>query len=294
VLPSTFDGDLAVGLDRGLDPSDVAGGRYGADMGDRLVSLAAGTVLDIGPADAVEVAAAAGWPAVGLWFDPTTWTDATTLEVRRRLDATGIVALDIEPIILGRGGDGDGGERLLDAAAELGVPFVLMASGGADDDRVTARLTELAAYAGANGPGVRIVLEFLPIFSVSSLAQAVAIVERVDRPEVAVLVDTLHLARSGGAPSDLASVDARLLPYLQLADAVAAAPADLAGLRDEALYGRLLPGEGVLPLGDVLRAVPEVPVSVELRSSALMAAFPDPTERASAVLAATRSVVGSV
>jgi sugar phosphate isomerase/epimerase len=295
VPTSTFDGDLAVGLAHDLDPSDVGGSRYGAAMGDRLVSLAAGTVLDIGPADAVEVAAAAGWPAVGLWFDPTTWTDATTLEVRRRLDATGIVALDIEPIIPGRGGDGsDGGERLLDAAATLGVPFVLMASGGADDDRVTARLTELAAYAAANAPGVRIVLEFLPIFSVSSLGQAVGIVERVDRPEVAVLVDTLHLARSGGVPADLATVDPRLLPYLQLADASASAPADLAGLRDEALYGRLLPGEGVLPLGDVLRAVPEVPVSVELRSSALMSAFPDPTERASAVLAATRSVVGSV
>jgi sugar phosphate isomerase/epimerase len=258
-------------------------------MGDRLVSLAAGTVLDVGPADAVEVAAAAGWPAVGLWFDPTTWTDATTLEVGRRLDATGIVALDIEPIILGRGDDG--GERLLDAAAALGVPFVLMASGGADDDRVTARLTDLAAYAAANAPGVRIALEFLPIFSVSSLGQAVAIAERVGRPEVAVLVDTLHLARSGGSPVDLASVDARLLPYLQLADAPALVPSDLAGLRDEALHGRLLPGEGVLPLHDVLRAVPEVPVSVELRSSALMAAFPDPTERASAVLAATRSVL---
>ena len=258
-------------------------------MGDRLVSLAAGTVLDVGPADAVGVAAAAGWPAVGLWFDPATWTDATTREVRARLDATGVIALDIEPIILGRGDDG--GERLLDAAAALGVPFVLMASGGADDDRVTARLGELADHAEANAPGVRIALEFLPIFSVSSLGQAVAIAERVGRPEVAVLVDTLHLARSGGAPTDLAAVDPRLLPYLQLADATASAPTDLAGLRDEALHGRLLPGEGVLPLHDVLRAVPDVPVSVELRSSALMAAFPDPTERASAVLAATRSVL---
>ncbi len=258
-------------------------------MGDRLVSLAAGTVLDVGPADAVGVAAAAGWPAVGLWFDPATWTDATTREVHGRLDATGVVALDIEPIILGRGSDG--GERLLDAAAALGVPFVLMASGGADDDRVIARLAELADHAEANAPGVRIVLEFLPIFSVSSLGQAVAIAERVGRPEVAVLVDTLHLARSGGSPADLATVDARLLPYLQLADATASTPADLAGLRDEALHGRLLPGEGVLPLNDVLRAVPDVAVSVELRSSALMSAFPDPTERASAVLAATRSVL---
>lgn len=259
--------------------------------GERLVSLAAGTVLDVGPAEAVDVAAAAGWPAVGLWFDPATWTDATTTAVRSRLDATGVVALDIEPVILGRGDDG--GERLVDAAAALDVPFVLMASGGADDDRVVQRLGELCAHAAANAPGVRIVLEFLPIFSVPSLARASTLVERVGSDVAGVLIDTLHLARSGGSVADLAGVAPERLPYLQLADAVAEAPSDLAGLRDEALHGRLLPGEGVLPLVDVLRAVPGVPVSVELRSAALMASAPDPVDRARRVLDATRRVIAA-
>jgi sugar phosphate isomerase/epimerase len=268
-------------------------------MDDRLLSLAAGTVLDVGPADAVGVAAAAGWPAVGLWFDPSTWTDAVTQDVRRRLDDTGIVALDIEPVILGRrdggdGGDGDdGGERLVDAAAALDVSFVLMASGGADVQRVVNRLGRLCAYAAANAPGVRIVLEFLPIFSIATLQQALDVITAVDRPEAGVLVDSLHLARSGGSPDDLRGVDPTLLPYLQLADAGASSPADLAGLRDEALHGRLLPGDGVLPLRSVLDAVPRVPVSVELRSRELMAAHPDPVERAKAVLAATRRVVSA-
>ena len=48
----------------------------------------------------------------------------------------------------------------------------------------------------------------------------------------------------------------RLLPYLQVADAPADTPGDRASLRDEALHGRLLPGEGVLPLDAVLAAVP--------------------------------------
>ncbi len=260
------------------------------DPGGRLLSLAAGTVLDVGPAAAVDVAARAGWPAVGLWFDQATWTDATTRAVRSRLDATGVRALDIEPVILGRGDDG--GERLVDAAAALGVPFVLMASGGADHDRVASRLDALCRYAEAAAPGVRIVVEFLPIFSVRSLDEAVAIVRRVGRPEAAVLVDTLHLSRSGGVPADLADV-AAMLPYLQLADAGPVAPTGLDGLRDEALHGRLLPGDGVLPLVEVLSAVPDVPVSVELRSTELVARHPDPVERAAAVLAATRRVVAS-
>jgi len=66
---------------------------------DRLLSLAAGVCPETGPADFVEACAAAGWAACGLWFDAATWTDATTSEVRRRLDDTGLIALDMEPIL---------------------------------------------------------------------------------------------------------------------------------------------------------------------------------------------------
>ena len=66
---------------------------------------------------AVDVAAATGWDAVGIWFDPASWTSATTIAVRRRLDASGITALDIEPVILGR--DHDPGDALVDVAGGL-------------------------------------------------------------------------------------------------------------------------------------------------------------------------------
>ena len=46
----------------------------GPSASGRLLSLAAGTVLDVDPAAAVEVAAEAGFGGVGLWFDPATWT----------------------------------------------------------------------------------------------------------------------------------------------------------------------------------------------------------------------------
>jgi sugar phosphate isomerase/epimerase len=265
-------------------------------MTDRLVSLAAGTVLDVDPVEAVSVAATAGWPAVGLWFDPRTWTEATTREVSRRLDDTGVVALDIEPIILGREAEGpggtDGGERLIDAAAAIGVPHVLVASGGAPPEVVAERLGVLCAHAGSVAPSLRIVLEFLPIFSISNLAQAVEVVRQVGHPQAGVLVDSLHLARSGGSPDDLIGVDSALLPYLQLADAIGAdRPVGMTALRDEALHGRLLPGEGTLPLHQLLSVVPGVPVSVELRSRSLMDARRDPVDRARAVLEATRRVI---
>jgi sugar phosphate isomerase/epimerase len=257
---------------------------------DRLVSLAAGTVLDVGPAEAVDVASASGYGAVGLWFDVDTWTDATTRAVAERLDATGLEPLDMEPVILGRGDDP--GDELIDTAAMLGVRHVLVASGPASRAAVVDRYGELCRR--AEPAGVRVVLEFLPIFTIATLGDALGVVLEVASPSGGVLVDTLHLARSGGGPADLADVPAELLPYLQLADA----PDRLddptpARLREEALHGRLLPGQGQLPLDRTLASVPDVPVSVELRSQALMQAFPDPTERARAVLAATRRLLES-
>lgn len=259
-------------------------------MTERLLSLAAGTILDVDPAGAVDVAATAGFAAVGVWFDPATWSDATSRAVAERLAGTGVVALDIEPVILGRGADH--GERVVEAAAAVGARHILVASGPATRGEVVDRLGGLAALAASTAPGTVLVLEFLPIFTVGTLDAAVGIVTEIGTPNLGVLVDTLHLARSGGAPSDLTAVDPALLPYLQLADASAERPADAAGLRDEALHGRLLPGDGALPLREVLAAVPAVPVSAELRSRALHEHHADPVDRARVVRLACERFAG--
>lgn len=261
-------------------------------MDERLLSLAAGTVLDVGPARAVDVAAAAGWRAVGIWHDPATWTVEVTTAVAARLRSTGLVALDVEPVILGRGEHH--GVAKVRVAGELGARFLLLAGGPAGSDEVIEVLGTLADLAAAEAPELTIVLEFLPIFAVDSLSAAATVVAQVDRSNVGVLVDSLHLARSGGSPGDLAGFSPGLFPYLQLADAPTV-PMDgsVVGLRDEALFGRLLPGDGALPLGELLSAVPAVPVSVELRSRELDQRYPDPVDRARAVLAATRRVLAT-
>jgi sugar phosphate isomerase/epimerase len=239
-------------------------------------------MLDVGPAEFVAVAARAGWPAVGVWFDPATWTDRTTSDVRQVLDDTGTIALDIEPVILGP--EGDIGDHLIDAAFGVGARHVLVASRLADHRAVTERFAALCDRAAT--AGVLVVLEFLPIFGIRDLSDALRVVEGAARPNGGVLVDALHLDRSGGSPDELTRIPRGLLPYLQVADAPAA-PADctLAGLVDEALHGRLLLGDGRLPLLELLDSVPDVPLSFELRSRELMATHPDPADRARATLA---------
>jgi sugar phosphate isomerase/epimerase len=271
-----------------MDTRLTTGQQNGQPQG-RLCSLAAGTILDVAPTDAPRVAAEAGWAAVGIWFDPATWTDRTTSGVTRALADSKVVALDMEPVIFGP--DGDPGDALIDAAIGIGARNVLVASRMPTTPALIERFGALCDRAAAGN--VTVVLEFLPIFAIRTLQEALHVVRAAARPNSGVLVDTLHLARSGGTTADLLDAGAAMFPYLQLADAPLEPPEEgLSGLLHEALHGRLLPGDGQLPLAAVLAAVPDVAVSVELRSQRLRADYPDPVDRARAVLAATSRVVG--
>jgi sugar phosphate isomerase/epimerase len=94
-------------------------------------------------------------------------------------------------------------------------------------------------------------------------------VQRSKRANAAVLIDALHFSRSGGTPGDVAQVDPALFRYVQVCDAVPDMPRDVDGLIREARTGRLLPGEGTLPLAALVAALPAgTPVSVEAPSRA--------------------------
>ena len=86
------------------------------------------------------------------------------------------------------------------------------------------------------------------------------------RSNASVLVDALHFSRSGGIPAHIAQVDPALFRYAQICDASPdmPGPGDTQALVREARTGRLLPGEGVLPLAELVAALPDtVPLAVE-------------------------------
>jgi sugar phosphate isomerase/epimerase len=255
-------------------------------MTSRILSLAAGTILEVSPVDAVRVAERSGFPAVGIWFDAESWTDQRAHDVRRALDNSPVVALDIEPIMLTS--EGDYGNVIVDAAQIIGAQNILVASRDADINRVGNRLAELADRLGNSS--IRLVLEFLPILGIKTLPEALAAVQIADNKNVGVLVDSLHFVRAGHSLTDLSGLDPKLFPYLQLCDApLEIADPSAKSRLHEALHGRLLPGDGELPLHDLLTAIPDVPISLELRSEKLRTDYPNPTDRAKALHgAATR------
>ncbi len=250
-------------------------------MGSRVLSLAAGVCPETGPADFVTACADAGWEACGIWFDAETWSDAVAVDVRRRLDDTGLIALDMEPVFITP--NGDHGDRMVEAAATIGARNLLVVSRGVDDERFGERFAELCDLAALHGIGCSI--EFLAFMSVSSLGQTLGVLDLVERPNAGVLVDALHLARTGGTPADVATVAPERLSYAQLCDGPAEAPDDLYA---DALDGRTTLGDGALPIGELVDALPDrTALSMEIRSARLRADHPDPTERARHVLTTT-------
>jgi sugar phosphate isomerase/epimerase len=94
-------------------------------------------------------------------------------------------------------------------------------------------------------------LEFLPESAIPDLAAALRIVQAVAADNLAVMFDTWHFARSGGTVAQLAQVPGRLIGAVQISDRREPAP----GTSYAPMSGRLLPGEGELPLIELLRVL---------------------------------------
>lgn len=155
-----------------------------------------------------------------------------------------------------RGFDAD-----LDLLAGLGVRRINTVGIGPDPDQTFDQLAVLVEM--AENVGMEIELEFIPGLPIGNLDTAVAAIRHVGRPSFRLLVDTMHVARSGSGAADIAALDPAMIGYAQLCDVPLVAPHGDYGR--EAKFERLAPGEGELPLLDMLRALPrDVVVGLEV------------------------------
>lgn len=243
----------------------------------RTLSLAHLTVLDTTPPELISAAAEAGFDHVGLRLcaTPGVGTPPYQADILRdsplrretlaRLRDLGVSVLDAEFLRFEPDAAEAVPEGFLETSALLGAREVLVMSMEPEERRTAERLAELCERARAYG--LRVNLEFAAYTGVRSLSRAQEVVAGTD---AGVLVDVVHFARSGGQPSDLQGVDPARLRYAQLCDVAAETPTTDAERIREARTGRLLPGDGVFPLGDLLAALPhDLPLSVEAPVRAL-------------------------
>jgi sugar phosphate isomerase/epimerase len=264
----------------------------------RPISLAHLTVLDTTPPELITVAAAVGFRTVGIRLTATPSVGVPPYDMLHdgpmlrdtlaRLADTGVSVLDTEFLRFEPEQPVGVPDGFLEVSARLGAQNVLVMSAEPDEARTIERLGELCDQAADYR--LHVCLEFAIYTGVRTLTHAADVVARSKRANASVLIDALHFSRSGGWPAHVAQVDPGLFRYAQICDAVPEMPAahDTPALIHEARTGRLLPGEGALPLAELVAALPaSVPLAIEApcRATADLPAL-ERTRRAHAALSA--------
>jgi sugar phosphate isomerase/epimerase len=161
----------------------------------------------------------------------------------------------------------------LDTMCELGARRINTVSMDPDLNRSFDQFATLVELASARG--VETTLEFAPGLAVADLPTALSAIRHVGRPDFRLLIDTMHLVRSGSGAADLAELDPNLIGYVQLCD-VPLRPR-IANYMQESMTERMAPGTGELPLRDILGALPRhlvIGIEIPLQSQALAGTSP--------------------
>jgi sugar phosphate isomerase/epimerase len=184
-------------------------------------------------------------------------------------------------------------QRALDlqVMCELGVTRINTVSMDPDLVRTFDQFGALAEMAAA--AHVEVTVELAPGLPVADLKTALAAVRHVGRPNFRLLIDTMHFVRSGSAAADLAAISPDLIGYIQLCDAPLAPR--YATYFEEAMFERMLPGAGELPLLEVLRALPrDLPVGLEVPLRSHAEAGLGPRERLGPVVEGARRLLAQL
>ena len=245
----------------------------------RPLGVAHLTALEFAPVPWVRLAARAGFAGLGLRMHPAmpggvaypvTAGSAAHRELRDVMAGEGVAVCDVEFIPVVPALDPASFVPLFEAAAALDARCVTVSGDDPDAARLAANLAALAEL--AEPFGLRIDLEFMRWRHVGTLAQARAALARAAHPNLAIVIDALHLSRAGSTPDEVAALPRESIGFVQLCDARATLPASDDEAILEARTARLAPGDGALPLDALLRAVaPEVALSVEMPMPSLAA-----------------------
>jgi sugar phosphate isomerase/epimerase len=212
-------------------------------------------------------------------------------EVRRTLAETGVALDGVEFFPLTAEVDFELYKPALALGAELGARRAVTHVFIQDDALVVDRLGAFCELAEAQG--MRVTSEFCPLTPGNpSLARAKWLVDQVGRDSFGIGVDMLHVVRSGAGAADIARLEPRYFGIVQVCDAHGVhASSDY--IKD--VHNREIPGQGDLPLHDLLSAVPAAfPIEVEVPAAHRRAAGVTAAEHVRDVLAGARDVVAGL
>jgi sugar phosphate isomerase/epimerase len=275
-----------------------------------VIALCWGTLIGKPLETLIAVAARHGIGAITLtspMYEAARSGGLSLAELRRRLTDGGITVHAIDPLIGALPGTPKPSEvppenrsyfeiteeDCYRAADDLGAQTINIAHFGGSsvtEAQFIDCLGPLATRAQAHAVGLT--LEFLPESSIPDLATAQRIVTAIGAPNLGLMFDTWHFARSGGTLAQLVALPKGLVTGVQISDRRPPAP----GTAYTPMGGRLLPGEGELPLVQWLEVIlgrdPGLTVGVEVFSDDLNALAAE--DAAGRVADTTRRVLSKV
>lgn len=229
-----------------------------------MLSLAQLTIgITATPLEVVDAAIAGNFDAIGLRLVPPMPGDTVfpllgnksyIRELQAKLSDQGLQVLDIEAIWITPDTVVPKLEAALDLGARLGAKHVLVLGNDPEHDRLVDRLSALSELASIYN--LKPALEWHPYVAVSDIHQALKVLNDVGKGKASLLVDALHLYRSGGTAADIVNLPPDLMPYWQICDAPSIAPS-FDQLRNEARFDRRYPGDGGLDLDALLDVMPK-------------------------------------
>lgn len=183
-------------------------------------------------------------------------------DVRRMLREANVEAWTINAISLIGVGGAAGREqvvahcrKLSRYAQAIGCPWVLGVPGPTEGRTKTqvmsdtiAAVEEMADAAAEFGVGLAFEFMGFPWAAVRDVAGAWAIVQQAKRPNLGIIVDTAHFYAGGSTLESLREVAPERLVVLHINDVEDVAKPDITDGH------RLYPGDGVIPLQDILAA----------------------------------------
>lgn len=256
------------------------------------------SVFAMPPVEFVTMAAELCVDCVSLTLAPTNpynpegyapWTLREDADLRRDLVAavrdTGIRIACFEGLAILPNGDAREAMADLDLIAELGGEQIMVVSVEKDWNRT---LDQFAAFNNmAKDRGLGLLTE---AGTMTSFDNCLIALDHVEDENFRLLIDAMHFFRLGHSVERLSALDPAAIGYVQLCDASMSPRFET--YMEEAMYERLPPGEGELPLaGLVAHIPPEIPVSLEVPQRTLAEAGLEPKQRLRPCIAAARKLL---
>jgi sugar phosphate isomerase/epimerase len=259
------------------------------------------SVFGLPPVEFVNLAADLGCASIGTGLEPLagynpygypTWSLGNDRALRRDMTAAmrdrSISVSLVEGFFVMPMADVGDHAANLDVVCELDAKRINTLGLDRDRSRSFDQFAKLADLAAARG--LEVTLEFGPRMAVADLPTALAAVRHVGRPNFRLLLDTMHLVRSGSGAAEVAALEPAAIGYVQLCDAPSISR--FSEYTEEAKYERMAPGTGELPLLDILGVLPpDLPISLEVPQRSLAQGGVGPHERLRKCVEATHNLL---